>query len=146
MQNNNDSTLRKRIIAEMTVDYSNSLEKNFDLAKHFVRITQEGKIDVLLKERLDGKENILLYLIGKLYAKEAELTEGDYVGNSEFLDELSIPSGSLLPWLKNLRDKGIIRQTKKGKYAFHSININRVEKILKNLDKKVRPDEKTNGE
>ena len=62
--------LRKKIIDEMTVNYSNALEKNFDLAKQFIRITQDGKVDILHKEKFGGKEQILLYLIGKLYAKE----------------------------------------------------------------------------
>jgi len=43
-----------------------------------------------------------------LYAKEAELTPTDDAGNKELMDELGVPKGSLLPWLKDLRDENKI--------------------------------------
>ncbi|MEM4258591.1 MAG: hypothetical protein QXL17_05505 [Candidatus Thermoplasmatota archaeon] len=130
--------LKQRIMTEMTVDYSNALEKNFDVAKQFVRITRDGKVDVLFKDKLNGTEQILLYLIGKLYAKEAGFTPTDDVGNKELLNELGIPEGSLLPWLKELRDSNKIKTTKKGKIASHSVSINLVEKILQNIERKIK--------
>lgn len=132
------SSLRLKIIEEMTVDYSNALEKNFNLAKQFVRITKEGKVDILHKDKLSGKEQILLYLIGKLYAKEADYTTNDDVGNKELMDELGIPSGSVLPWLLALRNENKIRQIKKGKYTHHAIASNWVAKVLKNVEKKTK--------
>ena len=74
---------KKRILEEMTVDYANALEKNFDLAKQFIKITQEGKVDIdeNIKDKISGKEKILLYLIGKLYAKEAGFSPTDDVSN-----------------------------------------------------------------
>ena len=130
--------LRKKIIDEMTVNYSNALEKNFDLAKQFIRITQDGKVDLLHKEKFGGKEQILLYLIGKLYAKEGGLIELVDVDNKELMDELGIPQGSILPWLKNLRDSNRIKQVKKGKFTHHSIAINMIEKTLNIAEKKLK--------
>lgn len=130
--------LRKKIIEQMTVDYSNALEKNFDLAKQFIRITKDGKVDILFKDELGGKEQILLYLIGKLYAKEAGFTATEDVGNKELLQGLGIPKGSLLPWLKELRDKGKIKQVKKERYKHHVMPINLVEKTLKSIERKVK--------
>ena len=138
MSNQKENELKKRIIEEMTVDYSNALEKNFDLAKQFIRITKDGKVDILFKDKLSGKEQILLYLIGKLYAKEAGFTATDDAGNKEVMDELGIPEGSLLPWLKDLRDNNRIKQVKKGRYTHHSIPINLVEKNLKSVEKKIK--------
>ena len=131
------SELKKKILEEMTVDHHNALEKNFELAKQLIRITKDGKVDVLYKEKLSGKDQIMLYLIGKLYAKEAELAESDEVGNKELLEELGIPEGSLLPWLKELRDKNKIQQIKRGRHSFHKIPINLVEKTLKEIKKKL---------
>lgn len=128
------NALKTRIIDEMTTDYSSALEKNFNLAKQFIRITKEGKVDILAKDKLSGKEQILLYLIGKLYAKEAGLAATDEVGNKELLDELGIPKGSLLPWLKDLRDTNKIKRVKRGQYAYHIIPINLVEKSLKSIE------------
>ena len=138
MGKGNVDDLKKRILEEMTVAYSSALEKNFDLAKQFVRITKEGSVDVQFREKLTGEERILLYLIGKVYAKEAGLTGKDDVGNKEFLNELGIPKGSLLPWLKALREKKKIQQVKRGRYAHHSICLNVVEKTLKSIDKKLK--------
>ena len=129
--------LKKRIMEEMTVDYSSALEKNFDLAKQFIRITKEGKIDVLVKDKLTGKDSILLYLIGKLYAKEAGVVTADYAGNRELMDELGIREGSLLPWLKDLRDGNDIKRIKKGGFVHHTIAINIVEKTLKRIGGKI---------
>ena len=122
----------------MTVDYASALEKNFNLAKQFIRITKDGKVDILFKDKISGKDQILLYLIGKLYAKEAGLTTTDDVGNKELMGELGIPKGSLLPWLKDLRDKNRIKQIKKGRYTHHYIPVSLVERTLKNLDKKLK--------
>ena len=130
--------LKKKIMEEMTVDHSSALEKNFNLAKQFVRITKIGRVDVLNKDKFSGKDQILLYLIGKLYAKEAGLSATDDVGNKELLEELGILSGSLLPWLKDLRDNNIIKQTKRNNYVFHYITINLIERTLKNIEGKIK--------
>ena len=130
--------LRKRILEEMTIDYSKVLEQNFDLARQFIRLTKEGDVEVLVKEKVTGEEKIQLYLIGKLYAKEAGLTSTEDVGNQEFMDNLGIPSGSLLPWLKSLRDENKINQVKRERYTYHSIPIGLVDKTLKVIKKKIK--------
>ena len=138
MVDNTKITLKQRIINEMTVDYSSSLEKNFDLAKQFMRITKEGKVDILAKDKLSGKEQISLYMIGRLYAKEAGFSATDDVGNKELMNELGIPKGSLLPWLKQLRDENKIKPIKSGKYTHHIIALNMVENILRKIETKMK--------
>lgn len=138
MEKTRESGLKKKIIEEMTVDYSSALEKNFDLAKQFIRVTKDGKVDVLFKDKLTGEERILLYLVGKLYAKEAGFITTDDVVNNELLNELGIPKGSLLPWLKNLRDTNRIRQVKRGQYVHHSIPVNQVERTLRAIEGKLK--------
>jgi len=138
MTQQEETELRKRIIEEMTVDYSNALEKNFDLAKQFVRITKDGKVDVLFKDKLSGTDQIVLYLIGKLYAQEASFVATNDVGNKEFLDELGIPEGSLFPWLKELRDKNKIKPVKRGRYTHHTVSVNVVERTLQGIEKKLK--------
>jgi len=126
--------LKQRILDEMSVSYANALEKNFELAKQFIRITSEGRVEVLMKEQLNGKQQILLYLIGKLYSKEAGLTPVESAGNKELTEELGIPMGSLLPWLKDLRDQNRIKAVKTG---YHQISVNLIEKTLKEIEKKL---------
>lgn len=132
------SELSKKILEEMTVDYSNSLDKNFDLAKQFVQITKDGKVDLKEKEKLTGKDKILLYLVGKLYAKEAGLAQTDSATNQELMDELGIQKGSLQPWLKELRESNRVKQVKFGKSVQHSIPINNVESTLLSVQTKIK--------
>jgi hypothetical protein len=133
-----EENLRKRILQEMTVDYSKVLEENFGLAKQFIRLTKEGEVEILVKEKTTGQEKILLYLIGKLYAKEARLTSSAEVGNQELIENLGMPQGSLLPWLKGLRDENKIKQIKRERHTFHTIPISLVGKTLKQIDKKLK--------
>lgn len=137
MESIRESDLKSRIIQEMTVDYANALEKNFDLAKQLIRITKDGKVDVAIKDRLTGKENILLYLIGKLYAKEAERAATSDVGSQELMNELGLPKGSLYPWLKDLREEHKISQTTRGRYTYYAIAHNVLERTLKDISKKL---------
>lgn len=127
-------SLKQRILEEMSVNYANALEKNFELAKRFIRITSEGKVEVLAKEQLNGKQQILLYLIGKLYSKEAGLIPLESAGNKELTEELGLPMGSLLPWLKDLRDQNKIKAVKTG---YHQISVSLIEKTLKEIEKKL---------
>ena len=137
MNDTKNYILKKRIAEEMMDDYSGALERNFELTKQLLRVTKEGKVNVLFKEDLTGEEKIILYLIGKLYAKEGGFVEKHEVDNKELMDELGIPKGSLLPWLKNLRDKKTVKQMKKGRNVFHTVPINLVEKTLKNIEEKL---------
>jgi len=132
------AALRKKILAEMTVDYSNLLEKNFDLAKQFVRLLRDGSVELLVKDKLGGKEQILLYLMGKLYSKEAGLATTFEVGNAELMDQLGMPIGSLLPFLKDLRDANKVRQVKREKNVYHSLPPGQIEETLTALERKVR--------
>lgn len=132
-----DNELKERIRKEMLVDYSGLLDRNFNLAKKFIGITDKGTINIRNKDDLNGKDQILLYLIGKIYAKEVGLVDSEYVGNKELKNELGIPKGSLYPWLKDLRDSNIIEKTRKENRSYHRIPVNRVEETLKSIEKKV---------
>lgn len=130
--------LKERISEEMTVDYSSAIEKNFDLAKQFIGITKAGKVDIFVKDKVNGEEQILLYLIGKLYAKEVGFTPVEEVSNKELLEELGVPEGSLFPWLKDLRDTNKIKQVKRGRYMYHLVPPNLVERTLKSIERKIK--------
>jgi hypothetical protein len=130
--------LRERIIKEKAAEYENALDRNFDLAKQLIRITKDGKVEIAFKENLSGKDRILLYLVGKLYAKHAELSSSENAGNNKLMDELGIPEGSLLPWLMDLRKDPGIKEIKQGKYVFHYIPIHLVEPTLRKIDETIK--------
>jgi hypothetical protein len=129
-----EECLKGKILNEMMADYKDALEKNFELAKKLLRITTEGKVIILDKEKLNGKEQILLYLIGKFYAKEGSLSQTSDVSNKELMNELGIPVGSVLPWTKDLRDTGKIKQISSG---VHQILPNLIEKTLNEVHGKL---------
>ena len=104
MQKDKKITLKEKILKEMVSDYHNILDKNFNLAKNLIKVTKNGKIEVIDKESMNASNQILLYLIGSLYAKEAGLSEYGDAGNHELQDELGLPKGTILPALKDLRD------------------------------------------
>jgi len=137
-EQNTKENLKKKILEEMTVDYAKALEQNFDLAKQLVRLTKDGEVEILVREKVSGQEKILLYLIGKLYAKEAGLTSTGEAGNKELMEKLGIPLGSLLPWLKSLRDENRIKQFERDRYTYHSIPINLVNRTLREIMEKVK--------
>jgi len=133
-----EGNLKDRIVNEMKADYKSALERNFEIAKRLLKVTDQGKVHIIRKEKLTGKEQILIYLIGKRYAKEAGLTETENVANKELMEELGVPQGSVLPWTKDLRDSNKIRQADPG---IHYIPLNLIESTLAELTKKTGVDQ-----
>jgi hypothetical protein len=126
--------LRKRILDDMVVNYNNALEKNFELANKFISLTKSGSVEVKVKDSLKGEYKILLYLIGKVYAFEAGLSDNNSADNKELMNELGIPGGSLYPWLKKLREKNRIKRVKVGRHIHNIIMPNLIEKTLKDVE------------
>jgi len=129
--------LAERIVNEMVADHDNALEKYFETAKKYLKLTKSGKVEILVKDKLKANEQVALYVLGKQYAKIAGLSEKDSVQNDELLTELGMPGGTLRPVLKKLREGKIIDQVK-GKKNEHVIMKNMIEKILKAVEKNVK--------
>ena len=133
MTNDNKTNLKKRIIEEMTEDHQNILEKYFDLTKRFISITTKGSINIISEERFSIEEKILLYLIGKIYAKEADLVHTEEVGFKELMDNLGILKGTIYAVIKRLRDKNKIIQRNEGKITYITLPLNLLGKILSKM-------------
>jgi DNA-binding transcriptional ArsR family regulator len=131
-------SLKDRIAGEMSVDHTGVLERNFETTKELMRVSKDGTIDLLARDRFGGKDQIVLYLIGKLYAKEGGFSQTEEVGNKELMTELGIPAGSLRPWLKALRDSGLVKPVKKDRYTNHVVQIHVVDRVLRDLAKKAK--------
>lgn len=125
--------LKDKILAEMVADHENALERIFDKAKSLLQITKTGKIFLPKKDVLTGEEQVLIYLIGKLYAKECGLSAEETVNNRELMEELGIPEGSLYPWIKNLRENNKIKSIGHK----HTVPLNQIERILNEILEKV---------
>ena len=134
-----DKDLQDRIRSEMVANYSNALERNFEVAKQMIKITTEGKVDVLVKDKLSSRDNIVLYLIGKRYARTASLAPSEYVTIEELLNELGMKEGTLFPTLKLLREEKVIEYgPKEGKLVTHAVSVNMVETELKAIMARLR--------
>jgi len=133
-----EKALKKRILDELSTDQSGVLDRCFAYAKEVLRISPDGKVEVLNRDKLTGKEQILAYLIGKLYAKEVDLAAAEDVGHKELANELGIPMGSLAPWLKALKESSMIRPVKRNRYTNYAVQINVVERVLKQLAGKAK--------
>lgn len=129
--------LGERVRGELMSDYANALERGFDKAKHLLRVTPEGLVEVLDKETFTNEEAILVYLIGKLYAVEAELAEEAWVGTAELKEELGMPKGSVDYSLTELRKNNLTRSKKEGGKLYVRIRPNRIEEALENALAKV---------
>ena len=73
-------------------------------------------------------------MIGKVYAKEAEISEVDYVTNRELMEELGLKEGSVWGFISILNKENRIRQVTKGAYK---IPINLIEKSLIEIGNKL---------
>lgn len=134
-----DEDLKERIRKEMVADYSNALERNFQLAKQMIKITDTGKVDVLVKDKLSSQDKVTLYLIGKRYAHTAGFAPSEYVGNDELMNELGLKEGTLFPTMMALRNKNMLEQgPKEGRIVPQAIALNVVESELKSISSRLR--------
>jgi len=138
MNETQKESLKAKIINEMMTDYKSALEKNFQIAKQFIKITIEGKVEVLFTEKLSTENKICLYLIGKAYTQAAEFSATNEATARELMDDLGIIKGSFYPLIKRLRDKNKIDQIRRGKYTYFSIPSNLIERTLLQINKKIK--------
>src|SRR5690349_8234726 len=107
------NSLKERILSEMKVDHSNSLDKNFERAAKLIGITQTGTIEFRIsKEKLKVDLQVLLYLAGKQFAFAGELSKTNSATQEELCNELGMLGGTLRPAIKRLKDKGKIKNIK----------------------------------
>ena len=128
--------LKEKILDEMTIEHTSILEKNFSVAKELIQITTQGKIKIRIRSGLTNREEIILYLIGKRYAHEAELAESESVGNKELSNELGMPEGSVRGTMKELRDTRVVKRIEVEKNITHSIYLHEIESALEQIKAK----------
>jgi biotin operon repressor len=135
MEKTDSQSFKDRILSEMRTEHEDSLERNFDLAKSYIRITSTGKVQVLAESTMPNPQRVALYLVGKLYARKADVAADDFVTNKELQEELSLPPGSVNSAVKELRDAGILRTENRGRESAHRVNTSRIEALLKQVSR-----------
>jgi len=111
---------------ELVEDPEVLLRKNIGRVKRFIALTPDGEISIVRKG-LPGKLQIALYYVGASYAHNPTMRTTESVANTEISTALNLPSGSVRPWVAELRKARIIYPTEKG---FYAINRDRVAEVL----------------
>ncbi len=115
----------------------NILDKNLELAKKLITITEEGKVKILInKDKLNDLEKIALYLVGKAYAKHQGFTESEYATYDELSSELNIPKKSIGTEIRELRYKEKVIPCRIGRKVVYAIAPDAIELALKDFDVK----------
>lgn len=116
------SDLKRWIQEELTVDIENELSKYKEKVKEYIQLTPSGEV-ILKQTDLTAKQKILVYLIGKIYAKAAEYSDENNATNKELAEALRLPEGTVKYTLFELRNEGLVLPIADG---VHSIRISSI--------------------
>lgn len=126
-----EDDLEKWIKKELTVDIRDELNKHKEDVKKLLRLMPNGEIiiktDVV---PVSSKEQIALYMIGKLYSNYVKYAKERTVTNKELADVLALPEGTVKTSLFQLRREGSIVALDAG---VHQIKMGHVGAILKEV-------------
>lgn len=129
------TNLKERIKKEMVIDKVSILDESFDVVKNLISISNDGSVSLICSNKnLTNEDRIKLYLIGKLYSKEAEFSKEEDVTNKELEKELGLPAGSIQYSLTILRQSKEIYALTRGA---HSVYPNKIAAILETIKTKI---------
>jgi len=96
--------------SNMTVDDSSIMMTHKESVSRLVSLSNDGKV-ILLKDRklFSSRQLVVLYLLGKLFAKVANYSTSRAAVNSEIAYELGVPKGTVGRCLMELREMGHVR-------------------------------------
>jgi len=130
---NNDED-KKEILKQLLLTEEDTIKKLkmlIDKTKNFVKIDQKtNKIIISDMYNFSNSERILLYLIGKYFSKEMDLSDKDGMDIQELEKESGIKKTTLSKPLGNLIYSGLIGQDNEKKYFAHHYQIEKIVKLL----------------
>lgn len=101
--------LKDRIEDEMVVDTESILEDNFEEANELFRIFQDGTIDIEDNyEDIPWRDKIIIYLIGRQYAYEAEKVETPSLPYDFFYARVDVDESTVRRYMNELADELIV--------------------------------------
>lgn len=134
-----DDALKEWIRREMTLEKTDILLQAKERVAALLGVSTDGAVAFRLSSdqlsKLDAKERILLYLIGKLFAKAAGYSADDTATNSELVVNLGMAEGTVKSQLSALRNSRFINPVRPG---IHSIARNRLLEALAYVESKVK--------
>jgi len=122
--------IRKKLVIESEIT-----DEVIDKASRLIGLTKEGKIIFKIdRGRLSIADQVLLYLIAKRLAYEAELVGRDSCSLSELAQELGISVRVVAARLSELLRKNLVERLETGTYRVSPLaiseTINRLEGLL----------------
>jgi translation elongation factor P/translation initiation factor 5A len=134
---------KKKILEDLMYDEDLEFERVVPKVKKLVLIKKSGEpVIVSDNEKFSQKEIIAVYLVGKYFANQLELTEDNSATIKEIAGGLRLKESVVGARIKELRDEGIIERVSKGK---HRISTVRLEKFLDGLLNKLNPSKPVEG-
>jgi DNA-binding transcriptional ArsR family regulator len=116
--------LKDKIQDRMVTDHETILESNFERVEKLFRLYEDGTINLEGQYRdLEVKLQILIYLIGKLFAYEGELAESDTLETSFFYDRIDKSDRTIRSYLQKLRDEGYVKKEGQSKHRLIAENL-----------------------
>ena len=135
---NEEGSLKDWVRREMTMQGIGVLDQAKERAARLFGISQDGSVGFRLSgsqlNRLNSRDKVLLYTIGKVYAHAAEYAVDATVANAELVRNLGMPEGTVRGKLKELRDAHYLNSVQDG---IHSIAMNRILEALSEIEKKI---------
>ena len=116
--------LKDKIQDRMVTDHETILESNFERVEKLFRLYEDGTINLEGQYRdLEVKLQILIYLIGQLFAYEGELAESDTLETSFFYDRIDKSDRTIRSYLQELRDEGYVKKEGQSKHRLIAENL-----------------------
>jgi len=123
---------------EMTVERGDILSRSKERVSKILGITPQGQVEFRISadglSRLNARDKVLLYALGKLYANVAGYAADEAVSSIEFVTGLGIPRGTVDRTLKELRESHQLNAVREG---VHSLPTNRVPEVLTEIEGRI---------
>jgi predicted HTH transcriptional regulator len=122
-------------LEDLIYDEEEEFERLVPKVKKVVMVKKTGDpVFVCDRNLLSTSEIIMVYLIGKFFAKKLGFVEEESATNDELHRSLKIKKNVLAARLNDLRKEGLVEQVARGK---HKISTVKLEEFLDNVLQKI---------
>ena len=120
------------ILKRLIYDEELEFEKLVPKVEKVVKVKKENGTPVIVcdEKKLSQKEKIMLYLIGKFFAKQLKLSETESATNKEIAKWLKLKENVVSARMSDLREEKLVEQVSKGE---HKISTAKLDDFLDEL-------------
>lgn len=123
----------KEKLRELIIDEKELTEALIDRIKKLIRLTKDGGVVFMIpKDELSIKSQVMLYLLGKKMARDADLVSSEVASIDEISGAIGADYFTVAARLNELKKEGLVLTVERGGYTIQPANIN---KILDEVEK-----------